>query len=288
MSVSNNHHLDSEHFALGDPKLFFLFLIIGLTPDIICATLGPSLYSQLISSDIMSDKTWYHGIARLIAVPLMVPLYFLSLKACPKSFSSKTNLSKSVLRIAILLPFTIFLGYLYMYIFQFGATIPSQEHPLVLLSRSGNFNDKILVAFLVLAVAPIHEEVLFRGLFQSWILSASCGSCLGLSLASALVFSNQFSRIINLTENRFVLIQILVFLILCFASCRLGKLMSSRMEKIMAAAAVFAAVHSFAWPSPAGLLPLACGLGWIREVSGTVWPGMILHSLFNLTGYLFL
>lgn len=56
MSVSNNHHLDSEHFALGDPKLFCLFLIIGLTPDIICATLGPSLYSQLISSDIMSDK----------------------------------------------------------------------------------------------------------------------------------------------------------------------------------------------------------------------------------------
>lgn len=284
MLGSNKHRLDSEHHGLGDPKLFVLFLILGISPDIFCAFIGPIFFSAQVTGNSLINKTRTIGAIKLLSLPLIAPIYVISLNACSGYGRTKLLNTYNFYYILILLALSICFGYSLMYFFQVGGLIPSQEHPLVLLSRSGNFNDKLLVAALVSVVAPIHEEVLFRGLFQAWVLSASFGKLICLFLATSLIFVHQFSQILNFSENRLVLIQIIAFLILCLGACRLGSLISNRMNKILAAAAVFASLHSFAWPSPAGLLPLACGLGWMREVSGSVLPGMVLHSLFNLAG----
>ncbi|HKB41983.1 MAG TPA: CPBP family intramembrane glutamic endopeptidase, partial [Gemmataceae bacterium] len=43
----------------------------------------------------------------------------------------------------------------------------------------------------------------------------------------------------------------------------------------------FAAMHSFAWPSPVPLFALALVLGWLAERTQSLVGPMVLHGLFN-------
>jgi membrane protease YdiL (CAAX protease family) len=50
---------------------------------------------------------------------------------------------------------------------------------------------------------------------------------------------------------------------------------------IYASALLFAAVHSFAWPSPVSLFVLALGLGYLRYRTQSLVAPIVLHALFN-------
>ena len=50
---------------------------------------------------------------------------------------------------------------------------------------------------------------------------------------------------------------------------------------VFAASALFASVHSFAWPSPVALFLLALGLGWMAYRTRSLAGPTLLHGLFN-------
>ena len=50
---------------------------------------------------------------------------------------------------------------------------------------------------------------------------------------------------------------------------------------MFASSALFAAVHSFAWPSPVALFVLALGLGWLAHRTRSLVGPIVLHGLFN-------
>jgi membrane protease YdiL (CAAX protease family) len=65
-------------------------------------------------------------------------------------------------------------------------------------------------------------------------------------------------------------------------SCLRG--IGSRRQTVLIAASVFALMHMAVVPLQVipGLFALGVMLGWLYERTGSLWPGMILHSGFNL------
>ncbi|MFZ4645133.1 MAG: CPBP family intramembrane glutamic endopeptidase [Gemmataceae bacterium] len=179
-----------------------------------------------------------------------------------------------------------------MAIFQLMASNSGVEHPLTLLFRSGRTMDVWIVIALVVVIAPVTEEVLFRGFFQAWIISSRLGPLVGWCMALALVacfIPNQIYSPQDDTQGTsklFVYAQIAAYLLIGAALILLAGRFSHLAASAVAGAMVFSAVHAFAWPSPAGLLPLACGLVWLREKTGRLWPCMLVHAAFNGLGTL--
>ena len=90
----------------------------------------------------------------------------------------------------------------------------------------------------VVIVAPVTEEILYRGVLQSWMIHL------------------------------------------------LGR--PHRIAAVMMVAAAFSLVHLSAapWQVLPALFVLGLMLGWLYETTGSLWPGIAVHALFNLTNVL--
>lgn len=232
------------------------------------------------------EKMRLGAVANLLALPLVLPVFSLfATLAKGKNETPWPNVTSLAIGLA-LTPFLLLAGYSLMAAFQAFSGTPGQEHPLVLLHRSGRVGDAWLVLGLVIVAAPITEEVLFRGLFQQWIVSAGYGPLLGLTMAFLLVLC-KLKPLELASGNGILWAQIGGFMLIGGAA--VGWLFAKSQPKwaaILAGGMVFAAVHSFAWPTPVGLLPLAWGLGWLREYTGRLWPCVMVHAMFNAAGAL--
>ena len=270
-----------ELAPLGNGWFFSLFLLTGLITVVACAVVYPLADRFVDDPGDAIRKMRVAGWARLLAFLLLFPFFswvmFLTRADQASSCSSVRAFGISL----AITPLILITAYLLMEAFQSLGRSLGREHPLVQLFRSGQSSDVWLVLGLVLVVAPFIEEIMFRVLFQQWITSASIGPILGWFMSFGLVvFQINGSGMFNFP----VLIlwcQIAFFMILGAVVIRGGYVWSAKTASIFSGALVFAAVHSFAWPSPAGLFPLALGLGWLRETTGRIWPCMIVHALFN-------
>lgn len=269
---------------LGNGVLFLLFLIVSFFPVLLSGMLYP-LAERLVGDhgDVVG-KLRMAGWARLLALPLLLPIFSWVTNLIRMNNNLSSSMPSSIVMSLAITPVILLTAYSLMAIFQKLGSSPGQEHPLVQLFRSGQKSDVLLVLGLVLVMAPITEEVIFRGLFQQWIISAFHGPVLGWLMSLFLVVSQLIGS--NRPDSPVSLLwsQVAVFMILGAVAIGLGSIQSRKTASIMSGAMVFAAVHSFAWPSPAGLLPLAWGLGWLREMTGRIWPCVIVHALFNCAG----
>jgi len=286
MIKTGSDKLSTELTPLGNVGLFCLFLIVGLMPVLISGGMHSVVEKFIADHDGIIGKMRVMGWARLLSIFLLLPFYIAIARFIINDNKCLySNLDSLKICLAVT-PLILLLAYLLMGVFQVLGSSPGQEHPLVKLFRSGRPMDCFLVLCLVLFAAPITEEVMFRGLFQQWIVSATNGPLLGWLMSLALVGTHGIGHLnMSFCGIRFWA-QASAFLILGAIFIWTGLKYSQKYGSIFSGALVFAAVHSFAWPSPAGLLPLSLGLGWLRETTGRIWPCIIVHAAFNGFGSL--
>jgi membrane protease YdiL (CAAX protease family) len=188
-------------------------------------------------------------------------------------------------------PFVYALLFLVVWCYTHLAGGEPQEHPLTVLGESEPW---IIVVPAVL-VAPILEELLFRGLLQRWLLRRSWGGGAAMIGAGVMAILTQLTRLYDAVVHGnlpsyyralgplfFVLLMTPPFLLLR----RVPRYRTA--STLYAVALLFAAAHSFAWPQPVPLFVLGLGLGYIAYRTQNLLGSMVMHALFNAIACVFL
>jgi membrane protease YdiL (CAAX protease family) len=167
------------------------------------------------------------------------------------------------------------------------------EHPLTKLAQERALPaELVLIVFAAVVVAPVLEELLFRGVTQRWAARHPWGGLA--TMAGALLFSLFFAsermgRALKSSEgplewpallqafapSLFVLAMVPGFLWVC------RKARTPFGPALYGTSLFFATMHSSVWPSPVPLFVLALALGWLAERTQSLVGPMVLHGLFN-------
>jgi membrane protease YdiL (CAAX protease family) len=170
-----------------------------------------------------------------------------------------------------------FLQYLLVVVFQ----QPRVEHPLIELVRKNKDAESGLVtelmawiALSVTVIAPVLEELLFRGLLQGWI-RAKYQVVTGKMLATP-------SGVENVprpeTNNPYQASQVR----LLTNPAELQRRRLTTWAPIFMASMAFALVHAGHGPAPIPLFFFSMALGYVYEKTGRLAPSIIAHLMLNL------
>jgi membrane protease YdiL (CAAX protease family) len=162
-------------------------------------------------------------------------------------------------------------------------------HSLTMLSRSNPaWWELALVVLTATLVAPVWEEMLYRGLLQRWFSQRWWGGALACGLAVIWALVNKSPLIVSACSARNwsdlgVALQPAAFVLLLTPGLLLGGLRRrpNAARAIYGTAVLFAIRHSESWPDPVALLVLALGLGWLADRTRSLVGPIVLHSLFN-------
>lgn len=170
---------------------------------------------------------------------------------------------------------------------QFG--VEPEQHPFTTFG-SRPLRDRVLFVVQACVVAPLWEEVFFRGLLLSWCVGRMHLLAPGVEppttwrpwlvmLALPLVMVLGGARV-----GPFVFAVMLALgLAVLWRVKRTG---ARRARAVYATAALFALVHS-AWPTPIPLFALGLGLGYLAVRTNGVLVPAIVHALFNAVSVAF-
>jgi membrane protease YdiL (CAAX protease family) len=188
----------------------------------------------------------------------------------------------------ILTPVCLALNYGILWLYGAQAASNVHEHPLVELAQNGlSLGEVFLFIAAVTVTAPVMEEMLFRGALQTWLERQPLGGPFIMLLAlltsvpgkkeawTAAWAQGGGALLLHGAPILFVLALLPIY----FLVRRWSR--TSAWPALFAASTLFAAVHSFAWPSPVPLFILALGLGWLAQRTRSLAGPMVLHGLFN-------
>jgi membrane protease YdiL (CAAX protease family) len=141
--------------------------------------------------------------------------------------------------------------------------------------------------FAVLAAAPVLEEVLFRGVLQTWLAESEANAWAALPLALLFAVAER-GELLQKTaaQGGLVFLEALapvLFVLLLVPPFLLVRRRHPQgdVPAVYGSAAVFALVHTGAWPSPVALFGLGLGLGALAARTRSLVGPIVLHSLFN-------
>jgi membrane protease YdiL (CAAX protease family) len=176
--------------------------------------------------------------------------------------------------------------------FELTGTKP-EAHPLQQLAeQSPSLMDAILIAISALVVAPVWEELMFRGVVQSWLAEKDWGGHLAMGLAALIGIAAAISGFHDLEDVSlraaldklspvfFVLAMFPAYLVIDWC-LRPWFPNGKAVRAIYGTALLFGMVHSFAWPTPIPLFVLGLGLGFLAYRTQTLLGPIFLHFLFN-------
>jgi membrane protease YdiL (CAAX protease family) len=162
-----------------------------------------------------------------------------------------------------------------------------EEHPL---ARPGVYQTPLDRALLVVEacfLAPLVEEVMFRGVLLPWLIGRSrrVWAVLGIGVIVALTATLMQSKgtTVGRGPELFALALVGGWVVLLGVMRRKRRTFGA----IYASGALFAVVHSGVWPSPIPLFVLGLGLGWLAVRTRGMFVPAIVHGLFNAVSVLF-
>lgn len=176
---------------------------------------------------------------------------------------------------------------------------PPEGHPIIQTFEAGPVPAGVYVLLLVQAVvvAPIKEEVFFRGILQPFFSTKPWGGRLGLLLAALVGLAVHGASVGAATDFRSTLSVLApgLFVLTAFPIyVWLGRrppmrwlpvgnpiLRSQAAASIVGTSLLFANFHANVWPTPIPLFVLALGLGWLAFRTQSVVAPIVVHALFN-------
>jgi membrane protease YdiL (CAAX protease family) len=191
------------------------------------------------------------------------------------------------------------------------------KHPLAMLGELGGDREWTLLILQTVFLAPVLEELVFRGVLLPWLsrkempknLTAytvhpflRTNVVLGLAIAISLMLHiNDWEAALQERNTRNIiaqLIPVLFFLAiipLYWLLPRLHRLRkhlrvrsAQQVRAIVASSALFAAFHATVWPSPIPLFVLSMGLGYLAIRTRSLVGPIVVHGLFNAISALYL
>ena len=160
-----------------------------------------------------------------------------------------------------------------------------QEHPFAQLGSTGLLpSEWALLLFGAVVVAPIWEELVFRGLIQAWAMrNGRRGSLAVLGLAALLAGQVVATAWVPAPTALELAVKLapLWFLALLVGVYFLVERRDAAWGGLFASAVLFAWIHVGVWPSPVPLVWLALGLGWLAWRGRSLVGAVVLHAVFN-------
>jgi membrane protease YdiL (CAAX protease family) len=197
------------------------------------------------------------------------------------------NMLAGVLCWAVLTPLTLGVHVTIRLLYQYAGTGGTSDHPFTSVARNLAPVEWVLLVLTAMVVAPIFEELLFRGILQALFARHARGGVAAMAAAFVVTLWARWGRIaaafrgsegnllVELIPLGFILATVPVFLVVW----KFGR--SPRAGGVYGTALLFAAVHTSEWPAPIGLFVLALGLGYLAERSRSLAGPIVIHSLFN-------
>jgi membrane protease YdiL (CAAX protease family) len=210
----------------------------------------------------------------------------------------------------VLAPLVLALNFGAEWLFKERLHWPAHDHPLVAAGRHGLSGvEWLLLAFAVMVAAPIAEELVFRGALQRLFLDRPWGPHVAMAAALLVAFARQprpaeapATALDILAANApalFVAALAPVYLVVWLCGrpgppadpaapdypdvepTGTSPARPNAAPAVFGTALFFAAVHSFAWPTPIALFVLGLGLGCLAARTRSLVAPIFLHSLFN-------
>jgi membrane protease YdiL (CAAX protease family) len=176
--------------------------------------------------------------------------------------------------------------------------VSPEEHPLVHMFRTGSLRvERLAILVSAVILAPLLEELFFRGLLQRWFARHVCGGDVAMLAALAITVLFRWDKweeawhhlgprglVHELPPIAFVLVMMpgahLLSRMLRAKSAR-----PSEIRAIYGTALLFAMFHARVWPTPIPLFVLALGLGYLAHRTQNLLAPIVMHALFNaITG----
>jgi membrane protease YdiL (CAAX protease family) len=178
------------------------------------------------------------------------------------------------------------------WLLRYGTGGAPEKHPIQQLMESHPPPlDFVVGGLAAIVAAPLMEEFLFRGIIQPWFRVRSWGGYVGIAGALALAVWRRWPGFqAEWAENglRGVWSQLVpaAFVLLMVPGYLLVRAkLPPAAGAIYATSLLFAAAHSFAWPSPVPLFFFALALGALRYRTQSLVPSVVVHSLFNVVAW---
>ena len=161
---------------------------------------------------------------------------------------------------------------------------PPEEHPFTNIALSGRPGTTAVFAVVACVLAPLAEELLFRGLLIGWSVRWRVipGVVLGCWLFIALASGSDPSV---LSDGR--LSFWLSIVIGLYALTRRRRPPARTAAAVFASAAAFGLAHPW-WPTPVPLFAFGLGLGALYVRTGSLVAPVIAHGLFNAVSFVYL
>jgi membrane protease YdiL (CAAX protease family) len=205
----------------------------------------------------------------------------------------KQNLVVGWLGWLIVTPPVLALHVAVLWIYTAWLHVRPEEHALIKLAQDHLLAvEWVLVLLSAIVVAPIQEELLFRGIMQPWLLGRSRRSdaVMAIAFGCAILFRSDKLKeafhagsvetfLHELTPAGFVLLLIPCYL----GSARLfRRWFPPRVTRaFFATSLLFAMFHASVWPTPVPLFFLALALSYLSYRTQSLVPAVLLHALFN-------
>lgn len=195
------------------------------------------------------------------------------------------SMTLAVLAWALLTPLVLVIhGFVNWLFTQFDLT--PEQHPLTHLGGEGW--EQVSLLLQACLVAPVIEELMFRGILLPWMVGARERNTGGLQLthggvpaarplvvmAIAVLYSGASGKIGPVIFSGVLTLG----LALLWGSLRHGR---RHFRAVYVSAAFFGLVHSAVWPTPIPLFVLGLGLGWLAVRTRGILVPVIVHGLFN-------
>jgi hypothetical protein len=133
------------------------------------------------------------------------------------------------------------------------------------------------------------EEVVVRGALLRWCARRPWGGHLAMAGALLIAPAKRWDGITRAWGSRGPLLLELApaLFVLALLPVYLAVWKGSRTPfgpALLGTALLFAAAHSFAWPTPVPLFVLALGLGWLAHRTQSLVGPIVVHAAFNAVG----
>ncbi|MFN4261024.1 MAG: lysostaphin resistance A-like protein [Gemmataceae bacterium] len=284
----------------GALEVVFVFLAVNLWPVMMTDVLNDwGFFQWLYGSELLAEQEGgtekvlnlrLHIWASLVAFPgmvatiVMVPWLISGTRPYQLGLTGHRflrNLDIGIIGFFILTPLAY--GVLMLCILFYGVDEP---HPFTQVMQQqvipGEWWALVLVA---MVVAPVWEEMFFRGLLQRWLTRHQWGGAAAVAASLLLVYQLgkpplawQEGRLTILWLNAAPLLFVLALLPMYGCIHRYAR--TPIPGAIFGSALLFAVGHS-AWPQPVALFVLGLGLGWMAQRTQSLVGPIVVHSLFN-------